>query len=82
MDVVFYLNSRIKYDSDIFINKNVEVIFTKDITLTKMLSHIEEIFNKDKIEYKLLSKKSSSFRMKIKKDNNIYVIDFKKSQFI
>lgn len=82
MEIVNYLNNHIKYDSDIFLNKNIEVIFTKDITSNKMMKHIEDIFIKDKIEYKYIDKKNSSFKMKIKKDNRIYCIHFKKSQFI
>lgn len=82
MEIVNYLNNHIKYDSDIFLNKDIEVIFTKDITSNKMMKHIEDIFIKDKIEYKFIDKKFSSFKMKIKKDNNIYCIHFKKSQFI
>ena len=82
MDIVNYLNSKIKYDCDIFINKDVEVIFTKDVTSTKLTNHIIEIFKNDNIEYKMIEKKNTYFQIKIKFENNIYNIKFKKSKFI
>lgn len=82
MDIVNYLNSKIKYDCDIFINKDIEVIFTKDVTSTKLINHIIEIFKNDNIEYKVIEKKNTYFQIKIKFENNIYNIKFKKSKFI
>lgn len=79
MDFETYLKQKIKYDFDLFVDKNkFEIFFTKEISTKKMFEYVSEIFKKDNIKYHILLKNARKFIFKLKDKQ----LTFIKSEFI